>query len=115
MTGWAGEPHKLSELGSSPRSATIICEEDMAKRGYIKDINGTFFWYDVNDNPHVVCEMDDNYVENCIKLLKGRITKAATRINVDSSNEQNYIKIFEEEKFRRAAINKTSVGRLLYV
>lgn len=88
----------------------------MAKqRGYVKDINGTFFWYDINDNPHVITEMDDNYIDNCIKLLKNRITKAATRIELKSTDEQKYIMVFEEEKFRRTRIKNTSVGRLLYV
>lgn len=80
-------------------------------RGYIKDIDGQAHWFDVEDKPHSLQEMEDQYITNCIKLLEARMLKIKYPDNITFMEE---IKQFNEELNRRANIRTTKIGRLVY-
>lgn len=82
------------------------------RRGYIKSINGSFFWYDINDNPHRLDEMDESYINNCLKLLEKR-SNDALKNNVIFDQYLD-VQHFNDELKHRELVKNTSVGRLIY-
>lgn len=60
------------------------------------------YWIDVQNVKHRLDEMDDEYVVNCIKFMKGR---------KDREWERNTL---IAEMKRRKKIKKTRIGRSLY-
>lgn len=106
------EPHKLQAVGPIPTSATTLEDSMSKRRGYIQEINGSYFWYDVNDNAHRLDEMDESYLNNCIKLLDKR-KQDSIKKNVKFDQDLDRFHL-EDELKHRELVKNTSVGRLIY-
>lgn len=82
-------------------------------RGIIELIDDNYYWCDRFDKRHLLQNMEDSYVKNCVSLLDKRLERNKDP-EVATQTVKNKIILLNELQ-RREFVKKTSVGRLLYV
>jgi hypothetical protein len=93
----------------------------MATRGYVKQIDDNYFWYDINDKPHNLQSMEDSYIDNCVKMVNRRLeSHQKTKTEDILKQDENFIRDFQsllclvrEQEFRKS-VKETAVGGYLY-
>ena len=80
-------------------------------RVFVSEKEGKHYWHDINNKEHLIIDMEDSYILNCIKFLEAKKPNGSRK----PRNFSFELAILSDEYRRRIAIKHTSVGRLLYV
>lgn len=87
------------------------------RKGYVLDGH----WYDKNDQPHFLQNMEDSYLNNVVKLLEGRFeqdkkeyTEENLKVNENFLQDVKSLVAIVCEQERRISVLETNVGQLLY-
>lgn len=87
------------------------------RKGYTKD----GYWYDKNDQPHFLQNMEDKYLNNVVSFLEQRIKIAKERFTEEQlKTNENFLQDFRsliaimQEQEHRISVKETDMGQLLY-
>lgn len=87
------------------------------RKGYVKED----YWYDKNDQPHFLQNMEDSYLNNVVKFLEDRIKISKERFTEEQlKTNKNFLQDFRsligimQEQEHRISVKETTMGELLY-